>query len=103
MIPKVNNQTRDKIVVAKRDLSRADILRYRREILPELFRIRPGNGPTLPAKRIDDKIRAICAQPGFRTGINAVVQFATAEQIRQAELLRDRGAETISRESANFD
>ena len=72
-------------------------------MLAQLLRVGPRNRTALPTHRVNHKICTIRAEIGFRAGIRILRQFAAAEKIRQAELLADRGAETVAGESPQFE
>src|SRR5437870_12553966 len=72
-------------------------------MLAQLLRVGPRNRTALPTHRVNHKISTIRAEIGFRAGIRMLRQFAAAEKIRQAELLGDRGGETVAGESPQLE
>src|SRR2546423_9170507 len=84
-------------------LSGPGIFSWRFEKFPKLFWIRPRDRAPLSPQRVNDEIRTIGTEAGFRSGIDPVVQFATPEEVGQAELLGDCGAEPIARETSDLD
>src|SRR5882724_11351080 len=99
----MNDQAVGNIVLANGGFSRSRFLRHQLEIFPELFWIRPGHGASLSSQRVHDEIRAIRAESCLGPAVPAIIQFAAAKQIRQPELLGDRGPKSFADETPNFD
>src|ERR1700753_2786569 len=75
MAAEMDDETVGNILFSNRDFACLNVLSHGLQILPELFRVRPGNCPALPPQGVDDEVRAIGAEPGLRTVEGPVVQF----------------------------
>src|SRR6266567_1078215 len=71
-------------------------------MIAQSFWVGPRNVQTLPAQCIDDEVRAIRTETCFRAGVESILQFPAAKQIRQTKLLADSCSEPRSCISAKF-